>query len=56
MKFAISKDCPIYEICGSVKIHVQKEMGKYLITDTVKMRNYGNFMIHYYNIILIDID
>lgn len=49
MKFAISKDYLIYEICGSVKIHVQKRRGKYLIVDTFKMRNYGNFIIHYFD-------
>lgn len=49
MKFAISKDYLIYEICGLVKIHVQKRMGKYLIVDTIKIKNYGNFMTHYFN-------
>lgn len=56
MKFAIFKDYLIYEICGSVKIHVQKGKGKYLVTNTLKIRNYGNFMMHHYNPILIDID
>jgi len=41
MKFAIFKDYLIYEICGSVKIHVQKGKGKYLIINTLKLETIG---------------